>query len=203
MPYGYTGQNLISQVKNNSGVFSISDIADLTAKGHLGGKLDLIEEQTLSSVSAVEFTNLKESEYITHIFYLNKFVFSGTDTLRARFSNDGGTTYEDTLYESAVIKQNLNSTSTNLFRNNYNTIDRIQQNTANVEFNTYFIVNNAGNSSRFTQFSWMSNGYASGADGFRQGLGSRRASETVDAIKFYLTSYNLTGTASLYGFRHI
>jgi hypothetical protein len=49
MPYGYTGQNLINQTVKNSGVFSISDVADLEKQGKFGGSLELIEEQTIST----------------------------------------------------------------------------------------------------------------------------------------------------------
>ena len=63
MPYGYTGQNLINQTVKNSGVFSISDVADLEKQGKFGGSLELIGEQTCSGNATLEFTDIKESVF--------------------------------------------------------------------------------------------------------------------------------------------
>ena len=57
MAYGYLGQNTPNQTVNNSGVFSITDSADLESQGALGGSLELIEEQSISTAFA-DFTNL-------------------------------------------------------------------------------------------------------------------------------------------------
>jgi hypothetical protein len=57
MPYGYTGQNLINQTVKNSGVFSISDVADLEKQGKFGGSLEHISTTTFSSVSEVDITS--------------------------------------------------------------------------------------------------------------------------------------------------
>ena len=66
MPYGYLGQNLPNQTVSNSGVFSISDVADLEKQGKFGGSLELIEEQTFSNVASVEFTAIQENKYDVH-----------------------------------------------------------------------------------------------------------------------------------------
>ena len=59
MPYGYLG-NAPNQIKNNSGVFTVSDINELEAKGHWGGSLELIQSQTISGdVAQVDFTSIK------------------------------------------------------------------------------------------------------------------------------------------------
>ena len=66
MPYGYTGQNLINQTVKNSGVFSISDVADLEKQGKFGGSLELIADSDFTSSSGVEFTSIKENAYDVH-----------------------------------------------------------------------------------------------------------------------------------------
>ena len=65
MAYGYLGQNTPNQTVNNSGVFSITDSKNLQSQGKLGGSLELIEEQTVSGVSASRFhlTNIKQNVY--------------------------------------------------------------------------------------------------------------------------------------------
>ena len=73
MPFGYTGQNQPKQTVSNSGVFSITDVAELQSQGKLGGSLELIETQTATGVSVVDFTDLKN--YDTH--YVS---FAGLET---------------------------------------------------------------------------------------------------------------------------
>ena len=64
MPFGYTGQNQPKQTVSNSGVFSITDVAELQSQGKLGGSLELIEEQTVSgSPTSLDFTSIKENVY--------------------------------------------------------------------------------------------------------------------------------------------
>ena len=59
------------------------------------GKLELIETQTVSGVTTVTFTSIKETIYNVHFMTFNNINFSaGSDRLDARYSNDGGSTYE-------------------------------------------------------------------------------------------------------------
>ena len=59
MPYIGTQPN---DVKKNTGLYTPSEILQLEKDGHWGGSLELIEEQTVSSVSAVDFTSIKEKQ---------------------------------------------------------------------------------------------------------------------------------------------
>ena len=96
MPFGYTGQNLPNQTVANTGVFSISEVADLEKQGKFGGSLELIEEVDITSSTAnFEFTNLKENIYDVHLLQL--FNYENTTNnqfVHCRVSNDGGSTYE-------------------------------------------------------------------------------------------------------------
>ena len=53
MPFGYIGQNQPKQLVKNSGVLSSFDISLLEKKGHASGSLELIETQTISSLSLI------------------------------------------------------------------------------------------------------------------------------------------------------
>ena len=99
MPYGYIGQNLPNQTVSNSGVFSISDVADLEKQGKFGGSLELIEEQTVSSVSGVDFINIKENKYDVH--YLVGSTTAQSDNTRIRVSNDNGSSFISSGYQYA------------------------------------------------------------------------------------------------------
>jgi len=102
MPYGYLGQNTPNQTINNSGVFSITDVAELQSQGKLGGSLELIEEQTYSSaVSFVDFTSIQENKYDVHLLQYSN--VSSTEpsagvNLNIRF-------YESGVLETASVYQ--------------------------------------------------------------------------------------------------
>ena len=99
MPYGYIGQNLPNQTKSNSGVFSISDVADLEKQGKFGGSLELIEEQTYSSaVSFVDFTSIQENKYDVHLLQFKDITFNTLSNLRIQF-------YESGVLETASVYQ--------------------------------------------------------------------------------------------------
>ena len=71
MAYGYLGQNAPNQTVSNSGVFDISDIADLEKQGKFGGSLELIEEQSSTGLGSpwyIDFTSIQESKYDVHYF---------------------------------------------------------------------------------------------------------------------------------------
>ena len=104
MAYGYLGQNTPNQTVNNSGVFSITDSKNLQSQGKLGGSLELIEEQTVSGVSAVDFTSIKENVYDVHLLQWSG-IYLGSATanyLEIRLSNNGGTSYINSGYQYAT-----------------------------------------------------------------------------------------------------
>jgi hypothetical protein len=69
MPYIGTQPN---DVKKNTGLYTPSEILQLTKDGSWGGSLELIAEQTYSSaVSFVDFTSIQESTYNVHFMTFN------------------------------------------------------------------------------------------------------------------------------------
>ena len=100
MPYGYLGQNTPNQTVSNSGVFSISDVADLEKQGKFGGSLELIEEQTVSSaVTTIDFTSIQENKYDVHLLTFDNVQNSGG------IPNDGFRLYESGVLETASVYQ--------------------------------------------------------------------------------------------------
>ena len=66
MPFGYTGQNQPNQKVKNEGVLSSFDVSLLEKQGQAGGSLELIEEQTISTDTTIDFTSIKENKYDVH-----------------------------------------------------------------------------------------------------------------------------------------
>jgi len=86
-----------NDVKKNTGLYTPSEILQLTKDGSWGGSLELIEEQTVSSVANVEFTNL--GNYDVHYLTVDNLkVVNDNVWLQVRF-------YESGVLETASVYQ--------------------------------------------------------------------------------------------------
>ena len=209
MPYGYTGQNLINQTVKNSGVFSISDVADLEKQGKFGGSLELIEEQTHSSdVSSVIFDDIKQDKYDVHFLTMNDIGMSA-DTLRTYKVQfyESGTLETASVYRSAFQRMRVDGTFTEYRTTANNSIFMSVGggSATNEKAGGYMYFYNLGNSSEysFTNFQvWETQ-----TDGVQQinfGGGVLPQTSTVDQFKIYASNGNIeTGASfSLYGIRY-
>jgi hypothetical protein len=92
MPYIGTQPN---DVKKNTGLYTPSEILQLTKDGSWGGSLELIEEQTYSStVSAIDFTSIKEDIYDVHFLMVKNFTSVSSNNTPVGIQ----------LYESGVLE---------------------------------------------------------------------------------------------------
>ena len=209
MPYGYIGQNLPNQTKSNSGVFSISDVADLEKQGKFGGSLELIEKQTFSNVASVEFTAIQENKYNVHFLQCEN-IQAHTDSSRLviQLSNDSGSTYETTNYQyamqygsSAGTFSEVRSTSYTAF---YSSSD--MGTGTNETCNMYWYLYNLGNSSKYSFSTHQLTEFDKNAQ-FRQVFGGNvyTVAETINAIKVLgqNNTSNISGTIKLYGVKQL
>ena len=207
MAFSYVG-NFPNQQVSNSGVLSLDDINNLESTGELGGSLELIEEQTFSGVSAVDFTSIQEEQYDVHFLTVQNTIMSGGE------SSVGIQFYENGVLETASVYQyaaqygqtdgtfgESKNTGRNIMFLNYANYG----NGTNDNGNTYAYLYNLGNSSKYsfltTQGLLEDNGtmkmhfggsvlpQASKVDGFRllESIGGR----------------TMSGTAKLYGVKQI
>jgi len=102
MPYGYLGQNLPNQTVSNSGVFSITDVAELQSQGKLGGSLELIHTENASAVSYVEFL---ESAGTFDTSYNVHFITFNNISVSTNLNDIEITLYENGVEETASVYQ--------------------------------------------------------------------------------------------------
>lgn len=198
MPYGYTGA-LPNQIKNNSGVFSVADVTDLTAKGQAGGSLELIEEQTIASVSAIDFTSIKESKFDVHILLLNNITSTANLNAGYQFYESGalrtGSDYDYAQYYGTRLGSFAGQSSTgetrivgpNFFSANP---------TSGI---AYFY--DLGDSSKFSYCTyqyWVDGQYL-----FQFGSGVSPLTSLVDGIRVYTSGTAISGNARLYGVKKV
>lgn len=209
MPYGYLGTQPNQTVKN-TGVLSVTDVAELESQGKLGGSLELIEEQTVSGVSSVNFTDMKENIYEVHFVNIINNNPSVDSNLAMRFSNDSGSTYEATNYQWAIQFGFSTGTFDERKSSTHGTtvISRVCSggSSTNEVGNAYIYLYNLGNSSKYS----FSNSQSSMIDGtgnfiFYFGGGVRTVAETVNAITLFNESGTgtISGTYKLYGVKQI
>jgi len=187
MAYGYLGQNTPNQTVNNSGVFSITDSADLESQGALGGSLELIAKQTTSGTpSAVNFTNLKGTKYDVHYLTATNTSTSTDDgRIGIRLSNDGGSSYESSNYQTAY-QANAADGGVNQYRSTSDNQMEFIINTgtnANEKGNGYVYLYNLNNSAKYSFATGQAVALNSSASLFQWFGGSVYAvAETINAL---------------------
>ena len=150
MPYGYLGTQPNQTVKN-TGVLSVTDVAELQSQGKLGGSLELIQEQSHSSdVAIVDFTSIKENVYDVHLLQFNSLSTDGTSSnIRLQF-------YESGVLETASVYQfarQIGETSGSFSENRSTAAAEIEISNYKGSIRTgsgYIYLYNLGNSSKYS-----------------------------------------------------
>ena len=211
MPYGYLGQNTPNQTVSNSGVFSISDVADLEKQGKFGGSLELIEEQTVSSVSAVDFLTIKENKFDVHYLTYENVLFSNESSFEAISFQ----LYESGVLETASVYQYAHQygTSGGTFGENKSTatasilVSIAAGNTTPETSNGYIYFYNLGNSAKYSFATFHNTQFSTGANDYTMTFGGAvlPQASVVNGIRFKSqNTANLTqGTIKLYGVKQI
>jgi len=195
-----------NDVKKNTGLYTPSEILQLTKDGSWGGSLELIEEQTVSSVSAVDFTSIQESKFDVHFLTWEDFDYSFDGTrLIMQF-------YESGVLETASVYQyaTQHGESGGTFSEQRNTGDSDLRigggtgNDTNEKANGYVYIYNAGNSSKYTFITTQNLDFQNTVFRFEFGGGVLPQASTVDGFRLKMhDTGTFSGTAKLYGVKQI
>ena len=209
MAFSYVG-NFPNQQVSNSGVLSLDDINNLESTGELGGSLELIEEQTVSGVSAIDFTSIQEAQYDVHLLqWSGIYLASSTQNyLELRFSNNGGTSYINSAYQYVSQYVGTNGQFGQLKNTSGSAIQKISYSATSGQSyvqNAYVYLYNLGNSSKYSFTTHHSfNSATSSANWGYFGGGVYPTAEVHNAIKVFSNAgTNFSGTAKLYGVKQI
>ena len=191
----------VNNVVKNSGLYTPSEILQLTKDGHWGGSLELIQEQTFSSTTTIDFTAIKGNEYDVMVAQLNDVQTNGgNDNIDMRF-------YENGVLETASVYQyalqygfpstfaETRSTGANRM------VIAPNQNSENTNGYIYFY--NLNNSSKFSFYTVQTTNISGGNLFFYFGGGVLPQASEVDGIRFFSDTYNLEGSISLFGVKEI
>ena len=205
MPYLGTQPN---NVKQNTGLYTPSEILQLTKDGSWGGSLELITTQTVTVMtSAIDFTNVFTDKY--DVYFLK--------TKNVQSDTTGYTTgiqfYESGVLESAgVYHYGLQSGRANgTFGNGSSTSESwihigadTDSTTANSS-NSYCYIYNPTNSSKYTPLTFQGTGQFGTTYAMRYGGGVLPQASTVDGFRLRstYTTGQITGEFFLYGVKQI
>jgi hypothetical protein len=169
------------------------------------GKLELIETQTFSGVSTVDFTSIDESTYNVHFLTVsNVDISGGQGSLGIQF-------YESGVLETASVYQYANQygqSDTTFGESKSTGINHIFINSANFgaastdSGHTYVYLYNLGDSSKYSFLTQQGVLEDSGTMKMHFGSGVLPQASTVDGIRLKETigsGRTASGTASLYG----
>tara|TARA_B000000532_G_C18789791_1_gene372081 strand:- start:187 stop:777 length:591 start_codon:yes stop_codon:yes gene_type:complete len=192
----------------NSGVFNIDDINFLRDNQQYPnfGQLELIQTQTASSVSALDFTNIKQDIYDVHFVTMPTMETNSTghpqaSKMQLRFSNDGGSSYESgaSAYQWAnqyAIRSGSGGESKDSADSSIEWTPRCNNGEPT---SGYMYLYNLGDSSKYS-FTTSHTTLNVDQGEFFFGCGLYSTAETINAIRFY-NDYSMTGSFSLYGIR--
>ena len=207
MPFGYLGTTPNQKVKN-SGVFSVSEALQVQKDGEWGGSLQLIEEQTVSNVSAVDFTSIQEAQYDVHFMTVTNFQPASDNHYIAYRLYESGTLETAAVYQQA---RQYGIASGTFGESKSTGIDEVTVShatgTDNEETNNcYIYFYNLGNSAKYSFSTSQSSGVqAGGSANFEFAGAVLPQTSTVDGIRI-LTDQGSNiehATIKLYGVKQI
>ena len=153
MAFSYVG-NFPNQQVSNSGVLSLDDINNLESTGELGGSLELIEEQTYSgTVTAIDFTSIKENVYDVHYLTVENFKSASTNNQPVGIQlYESGTLETASVYQYALQKNatNANSEDKSTSSTIMKTCTTATGGGVGKPYNFYCYLYNLGNSSKYS-----------------------------------------------------
>ena len=202
--FGYIPEAPEQSFGNNKGIFNPKDIYDLTRADKYTnyGQLELIETQTFTTTTNVDFTSIKESTYNVH--------FATISVDRQSTSNESISIqfYENGVLETASVYQYAyqNGEAGGTFNESKTTANTRLFGTQFVDAGddkfSYNYFYNLGDSSKYSFQTMQSTAIKGTNYKMRFGSGVLPQTSTVDGIRFSSVSGTMTGSISLYGIRY-
>ena len=197
-----------NDVKKNTGLYTPSEILQLTKDGSWGGSLELVEEQTISSnVVNVDFINLANNPYDIYYCTIENLKATGTAQMYWRFSNDNGSSFiqgaSDYDYSSF---RTLSNGSTNQYRNNGNVIATdVYSSTGVSSINAHFYLLNMLDSAKYSMLTQHTTALLASSGNYRCtfGGGVLTTAGTHNAFQVLAGGTWTAGTIKCFGVKEI
>jgi hypothetical protein len=192
-----------NDVKKNTGLYTPSEILQLTKDGSWGGSLELIASQSFTTTTNVDFTAIQESIFDVHYATIS------VDRQSTSGESIGIQFYESGVLETASVYQYAyqNGDAGGTFGESKSTGNNRLFGTQFVDAGdnkfSYNYFYNLGDSSKFSFQSMQSTAIQGTNFKMRFGGGVLPQASTVDGIRFTSISGTMTGTIKLFGVKQI
>ena len=197
-----------NDVKKNTGLYTPSEILELTKDGNWGGSLELIEEQTYSSaVANIDFLAIQENKFDVHLMQYSNIQNSGgaSADLCVRFY-ESGVLETASVYQTAFQYGTTGGTFGESKSTSVSSISSIAGNYQNKEANGYIYFYNLGNSAKYSFVTTQSFfGHPTAGHYMKFGGGVLPQASVVNGIRLFndnadnFSEYNI----KLYGVKQI
>lgn len=170
------------------------------------GSLELIETQTFTTQSTINFTNATITDYNVHFFTFNHTLGGNTPALRV--SSDGGSSYLATNeYDWNYRDMQRGITTGTEYRSNGTYFMSIGRSISyDHGFGANVWIYNMNDATKYTHFTFQSAGtYSSGGYQSRTFFGNGFVQDKAvhNALQLTTNTGTLSGTASLYGLKQV
>ena len=195
----YLGEQVNNTIKN-SGLYTPSEILELTKDGSWGGSLELIAEQTVSGVGIVDFTDIKENIYDVH-FLTGIVTGNGNNRPFLRFF-ESGTIEDGSVYQVAYQQLTVGGSAENRSTGATNLDFFVGASEVGESSIAYCYIYNAGDSTKFTHQTQQ--GFMSSTVRAEFGGGVLPQASVVDGFRIQTSSgTDINGTIKLFGMKEI
>ena len=192
----------------NKGIYSPKDVKFLMDMQQFPkfGQLEFIENQSGTTITAIDFTNIKQHIYNVHLLVMNNFQTESdnVEVFKVRVREKGGSFYT-TQYKTSFYRGRTNGTFTEYRSNNTNRV-YMNQNGGNATYEksagfVYFY--NLGNKEKLSNFTHQSIVTQNdGIENITYGSATLNQQSECDAIRIITSSGDFSSyNASLYGIR--
>ena len=208
--YGYIPESPAQSFGNNKGIFTPNDIynLDLACKFSTVGTLELIQTQTASSVSTLDFTAIKESTYNVHFLTVNNYQASSDNSIFSIRLYENGVLETASVYRVTMVGGRAYGTFSTYQSASYNgglmSIGSGIDNASASSCNAYIYFYDLGDSSRYSFASYKSsyNYYDNAVYEMNFGSGSLPQTSEVTGLRILPNAGTFSGDFTLYGIRY-
>ena len=208
--YGYIPESPAQSFGNNKGIFTPNDIynLDLAGKFSTVGTLELIQTQTASSVSTLDFTAIKESTYNVHFLTVNNYQASSDNSIFSIRLYENGVLETAGVYQVAILGGRSGGTFSEYKGTTYNggffSVGSGIDNASASSCNAYIYFYDLGDSSRYSFASYQSsyNYYDNAVYEMNFGSGSLPQTSEVTGLRILPNAGTFSGDFTLYGIRY-
>lgn len=191
-----------NDVKKNIGLYTPSDILQLSKNGNWGGSLEFIKQVDISASSTCVITDIKEDIYDVHYFTFTLTGAHQDHTLFINFSEDGGSSYVTSNYSYSKSYGQTNGTfnqATNASTSYIQLAQSVDSNNGCYNYGYFYFLGNSGRRSQYSGVSVFERSGDSGVKRFEYGGGNQFDDKAIDAIKIFPNVGTMTGSFKLFG----